>query len=131
MIPQSMTLDERADPLPCSMTMQFRPISPRPPSRTTLTGSATSRHQARVDRSRLVLEPGRALAEREAALPDGNAECSQHGLRRDRVRRVVAGLECEALEHPAVDPAGVVVHLYAKGKARKDTTGFVVKTGRY
>jgi len=26
-----------------------------------------------------------------------------------------------------LDPAGVVVHLYAKGKARKDTTGFVVQ----
>jgi len=29
-----------------------------------------------------------------------------------------------------LDPAGVVVHLYAKGKARKDTTGFVVKRGQ-
>ena len=28
------------------------------------------------------------------------------------------------------DPNGVVVHLYAKGKARKDTSGFVVQRGR-
>lgn len=30
-----------------------------------------------------------------------------------------------------LDPAGVVVALYAKGRARKDTSGFVVDSGKY
>jgi len=29
-----------------------------------------------------------------------------------------------------IDPQGVVVALYAKGKAKKDTSGFVVDAGR-
>ena len=50
-------------------------------------------------------EPG-VGAHRQPGLADGDAEVAQHRLGRDRVGRLVAGLEREALEHAAVDEPG-------------------------
>src|SRR3954467_14244626 len=73
-----------------SMHAQFRPISPNPPRKVTVTGSAM---QAVPDLEGPPLQTGRRRSEREAALPGRLAERPHHGLGGDRVRCEVAALE--------------------------------------
>ena len=117
--PQSIRMIVRSgsSAAPCSIAMQFRPISPRPPRKTTRTGtdgirrrpgkaSATGGDQAFAAHLGRRVRVHGASAPWGPALPDVMTERSQHGLRRYRVRCVVAGLELEALELAGVDPAG-------------------------
>src|SRR4051812_40723369 len=78
-----------------SMHAQFRPISPRPPRKTILTGSSPSGKldtEVSQDLAGLVFQPVGSGAERQAALSAGEPEDAEHGLGRDGVRREVAGL---------------------------------------
>src|SRR4051794_14055754 len=76
-----------------SMQAQFRPISPRPPRKTTRTGSAKVRPEIGQDLAGAVLEPVGSRAHRQAAVATGKPEHAKHRLGGDGIRRVVAGLE--------------------------------------
>src|SRR5271165_4474157 len=104
----------------CSMTAQLRPISPSPPRKAILTGSATgaragcpgAREAAlapRVERRKHgpgpLVEAARGHAHREAALAGRQPERPQDGLRRDRVRRLVARLERDGVEEGLIELA--------------------------
>src|SRR6056297_111999 len=119
MRPQSMSTTVRSgsSAAPCSIAMQLRPISPRPPRKMMRTGtdesvepgfrrSATGIDQTVVDAAGVVFESVWGRTHRRPALSDGMTERSQHGFRRYRVRGVVTGLEFVALELTGVDAAG-------------------------
>ena len=149
--PQSMSRMLRAPPPPCSMAMQLRPISPSPPRKMMRTGSAisapsrsdvgsdadvlrptcsgrsgnASRQRCRLASTlwRHLVDEGRRRTHRQPRLADGEPEMAHHRLGRDRVGRVVAGLEREALEHPAVDESGA-------RRCRPSPTGRTCPDGR-
>src|SRR4051812_37702764 len=73
-----------------SMQAQFLPISPSPPRKVILTGSAM---QVVPDFEGSLVEPGGSRAQGKAALAGGPTERPHHGLGRDRVGREVAALE--------------------------------------
>src|SRR6185312_4688999 len=78
-----------------SMQAQFRPISPSPPRKVILTGSAM---QVVPDVEGSFFETGGGRPHRQAALPGGLAEGAHHGLGREGVGGQVAALEVVGLE---------------------------------
>src|SRR6516165_10393356 len=94
-----------------SMHAQLRPISPSPPRKTRRTAPPRSAKAARIcgtdepieNLPGQTFELGRRRADREPALPGGQAKDAQHRLGRHRVGRHVARLEPVGLEKPGVD----------------------------
>src|SRR4051794_30602184 len=99
-----------------SMQAQFRPISPRPPRKTTRTGSAKVRPEVGQDLPGAVLEPFGSGTHRQAAVATRKSEHAKHRLGGDRVRRVVAGLEEVGLDQLGIDgPSALDVALVEGG----------------
>src|SRR3954469_21404871 len=86
-----------------SMQAQFRPISPSPPRKTTLTGSGKGHAEVLQYLASLVLESRRRGSHRQAALPRRQPQHPEYGLGGNGVGGEVAGLERPRLGEAGVD----------------------------